>query len=132
MSLKSLLNAFGRIAAGVATTMWNAVKQLVAACGLRTASNATGEPSTSMSENDTITEELRPTIHGDVMKPHIDPTAAKYVIQHGEEDALNYITEKIVKFTPDEKKAQLPDDREELRQAVEWYVRENYQHVSAP
>lgn len=85
-----------------------------------------------MSDKETISDELRPTIHGDVIKPRVDPTAAGYVIHYNQEDALNHITHKVKQFTPSEKLALLPDDKKELRAAVEWYVRENYQHVSAP
>lgn len=133
MSLRRFLSKLGSIAAGAATTFWNAVKQLVAACGLRTASSASGEQSTTMSdEHYTITDELRETIHTDLIDKGIESVAAGYVVHYDDKGALNYLTEEVKMSLSDEEMSLLPESEKELRQAVEWHVRTNYQHVEKP
>lgn len=75
-----------------------------------------------MAPQDTITESYQPTVLGPVFDDFVDRVAAKYVVGLDDEDALQYIVNRIRETTPHEAIAQDPN----LDGKVEWWVRNNY------
>lgn len=80
-------------------------------------------------EENRISPEYGETILGPLIDEHIDTVAAAYVIHHDERHALEHERQRIRRRAPDAVD-HLSD--EELEGRIEWWIRQNYTHLSEP
>lgn len=127
--------ALAAIAVSIAATVGVSMIVVALLSGGATTAKANESLSTMPRENtvpheeDVISPEYGETILGPLIDEHIDTVAAAYIIHHNQRDALLHQRQRIRRREP-EAVEHLSDS--ELQGRIEWWIRQNYTHLSEP